>query len=72
MNLKIIILSLYCVFSLLVAVYAFKHFRKMKCSMTFSVVGSFILLFVWFIPALRWIKQKYFDANKKTKKENKI
>jgi len=52
------ILSIYITFSIVVAFYAFKHFRKTKCSMAFSLIGSFILIFLWWIPALKWAKEK--------------
>lgn len=51
-------LALYITWSIIVAFYAFKHFRKTNCSLAFSLIGSFILIFLWIIPAAKWIKEK--------------
>jgi hypothetical protein len=51
-------LAVYFTFSIAIACYAFRHFRKRKESMTFSVIGSFMLIFLWWIPALTLLKKK--------------
>jgi len=53
-----ICLAAYCTFSLLIAFYAFRLFRKKNESVTFSVFGAFVLFFVWCIPAVQIIKKK--------------
>jgi hypothetical protein len=53
-----LVLSVYATFSVAVSFYAFKEFRKRKERMLFSIIGSFMLIFLWPIPAAKLISQK--------------
>ena len=53
-----IILSVYLTFSVLVAFYAFRVFRRKRESISFCLVAAFALLFIWPYPAVKILKLK--------------
>ena len=52
------LLAIYFTFSLAIAFYAFKHLRKREESLLFSLLGSFLLIFLWVIPAAKILRRK--------------
>jgi hypothetical protein len=53
-----IILAAYSTLSVLIAIYAFRVFRRRHESVTFCTVAACVLLFTWPYPAVKLLTRK--------------